>query len=303
VAAFSGFVATRGYSWDPEAGQASVACVDGTSILVSSAAPARAAVGAGETAAARVQRIAAAALWPGALDVTAGGTPLQATTLAAPAWEELLAVADTDLALLWVSRAGALSYRPRGRVGLGTVLAGRLVVCETAPGDIAVMTMGRNQPSVTRNRVWVARRKPEGASTDPAVAYLEDLQSITRYQPHDFKRTDLWHTDDGWSVTVAQAVLGSGSIPSPAPGTAVLDSLTGNPAVPQLLLGLEPDMTFDVVDDNGTPWRQAVVGWDVEVSHGGIEGVLRLEDVTRWTSSGKWGAAKWGVDRWGIGGI
>jgi hypothetical protein len=304
VPAFTGFVATRGYSWDPDEQEAAVACVDGTSVLVASDGLAQAPQGAGETAAARVARIAASALWPAALDVTPGGTPLQATTLDDPAWDELLAVADTDLALLWVNRAGALSYRPRGWVGQGTTLAGRLVVCEAGPDDVGVMTMGRHQPSVTRNRVAIARRVDETIPGDaPVPAQLEDRQSIARYQAHDFKRTDLLHRDDAWSATIAQAVLGAGAWPSPAPGELLLDTITEDPRVGPVLLTLEPDMTFDVVDDAGSTWRQAIVGWDVQLTHDGAEGVLHVEDVTRWTSAAHWGTARWGIDRWGIGGI
>jgi hypothetical protein len=302
--AFTGYVATRGYEWDPEVQEAAVACVDGTSVLVASGRVASSAQGAGESAAARVRRVADAALWPAGYDVTAGGTPVQATTLEAPAWDELLEVADTDLALMWVNRAGVLAYRPRGRVGAGVQLAGRLVVCPAAPGDVAVMTMGRNQPTATRNRVTVARRKDDTVPGDvPAVATVEDRESVARYQAHDFKRTDLWHVDDAWSGTLAAAILGAGAWPSPAPGAVLLDSITEDPAVPALLLSIEPDRAFDVVDDDGTTYRQAVVGWDVQVTHGEIEGVLYLEDVTRWTAVGHWGTAHWNADRWGIGGI
>jgi hypothetical protein len=304
VPAFTGYIATRGYSWDPGAAQALVQCVDGTSVLVSSARVARAPQGAGETAAARVSRVAAAAQWPGGYDVLAGGSALQATTLELPAWDELLQVADTDLALLWVTRAGVLAYRPRGRVGQGVRLSGRLVVCETETNDVAVMTMGRNQPSATRNRVTVSRRVDKTVTNDvPVAAVLEDRESIARYQAHDFKSVELWHTDDVWSTTVAEAVLGGGAWPSAAPGQVLLDSVTGDVLVPALLLTLESDMTFDVVDDGGTVYREAVAGWDVQITNDEIEGVLYLEDVSRWTNVGHWGTAIWGVDRWGIGGI
>lgn len=304
VPAFTGYVAARGYGWDPGAAQALVQCVDGTSVLVSSDRVAQAPQGAGESAAQRVNRIAAAALWPGGFDVVAGGTAVQATTLDLPAWRELLEVADTDLGLMWINRAGVLAYRPRGRVGQGVRLAGRLVVCEVLEDDVAVMTMGRNQPSATRNRVSIGRRKDDTIPGDaPAVAVLEDRESIARYQAHDFKRTDLWHTDDAWSQTLAEAVLGSGAWPSAAPGQALLDTVTDDPLVGPLLLTLEPDMTLDVVDDAGTLYRESVVGWDVQVTHGGIDGVLYLEDVSRWTFVGHWGAATWGVDRWGLGGV
>lgn len=302
--AFTGYIATRGYAWNPDTRQAAVACVDGTSVLVASDQAPRPVVGAGESAAARVSRIATAALWPGGVDVTAGGTPVQGTTLDTPAWQELLEVADTDLALLWITRAGKLAYRPRGRVGQGVRLGGRLVVCPAGPDDVQVMTLGRNQPSVTRNRVDIARRVNDAVPGDtPVVAHLEDRQSIARYQGHDFKRTDLWHTADGWSTTVAQAVLGAGAYPSPAPGELLLDTVTGDDRVPVLLLTIEPDVVFDVVDDGGRTYVQAVVGWDMAVRHDGIEAVLHVEDVTRWVDVGKWGTGQWGMDRWGIGGI
>ena len=206
--------------------------------------------------------------------------------------------------LLWVNRAGVLAYRPRGRVGQGVRLSGRLVVCEQVANDVEVMTMGANQPTASRNRVTVARRKDESVPGDtPVVLTLEDRESIARFQAHDFKRTDLWHTDDAWSTTLAQALVVGGAWPSPAPGQALLDSVTGDELVPVILLTLEPDMTFDVVDDGGRTYREAVVGWDVQVSYAGIEGVLHLEDVTRWTSLGHWGTAIWGTSLWGIGGF
>lgn len=302
--AFTGFIATRGYDWNPSTQQATVACVDGTSVLVSADAPTSPLQGANESASERVSRILTSALWPGATDITAGGTLLQGTTLDKPAWEELLEVADTDIALLWVDRAGALAFRPRGRVGQGVALSGRLVVCEEGPDDIAVMTMGRNQPTVTRNRIAIARKKDDTITNDaPVVATLEDRQSVERYQPHNFTRTDLLHVDDTWSATVAQAVLGAGAWPSPAPGLIALDSDSGDERIGPLLLTLEPDMTFDVVDDGESVYRQAVVGWDIQVTNQNIEGVLQVEDVTRWTNVAHWGTALWGVDRWGIGGL
>lgn len=303
LAAFTGFIATRGYNWRPGDLEADVACVDGTSVLVASDVPPRAPVGAGESAAARVERIAAAALWPGGLDVTAGGTPLQATTLDDPAWSELLAVADTDLALMWVKRDGVLAYRPRGRVLIPPAASARIAVCES-PGDIPAMTLGLTQPSVTRNRVGIARRADPTVPGDaPVVATLQDQGSITRFQSHDYLRTDLWHRDDTWSPVVAQAVMGTGAWPSRAPGELLLDADVADVRVPVLLLSVEPSQTYDVVDLAGTVWREAVVGWDVELGFDQCSGVLHMEDVTRWTYAAHWGTGKWGVDLWGIGSV
>lgn len=303
VRAFTGFIATRGYSWDADEQQASVACVDGTSILVASDAPATTAQGSGETAAARVARIASAALWPGGTDITAGGSTLVPTTLDDPAWTELLGVADTDLALLWIRRDGRLAFRPRGRVGPGQRLSGRLVVCPDLVDDVQVVTLGRAQPSVNRNRVWVSHRKAVDTDPDAPVVYAEDRQSVARFQAHDFRAVDLWHNNDAWSATVAQMTLGAGAWPSAAPGVIALDSVTDDDRVPVLLLTIEPDMTFDVVDDGGRVWREAVVGWNVTVSFADILGTFDVEDVSRWSAPGVWGTSKWGIDRWAIGGI
>jgi hypothetical protein len=300
--AFTGFIATRGYNWRPGDVEADVACVDGTSILVASDALAQAPAGAGELASARVRRIAETALWPGGYDIAAGGTALQATTLDDPAWDELLAVADTDLAIMWVRRDGRLGYLPRGRVTPPAPWV-TIAVCED-PGEVGAMTLGLAQPSVTRNRVAIARRAdPTVAGDTPVPAQLEDRESIARYQAHDYKRTDLWNVADSWSAIVAQAVMGAGAWPSPAPGELLLDSDVDDPLIAWVLLGVEPNLSVDVVDLDGTVWREAVVGWDVQVTHDNLSGVLHVEDVTRWTAVGKWGTAVWGVSRWGIGGI
>lgn len=300
--AFTGFVATRGYNWRPGDLEADVACVDGTSVLVASDGVERPPAGAGETAAARVRRIADAALWAEGYDITPGGTPLQATTLDDPAWDELLAVADTDLALLWVRRDGRLAYVPRGRV-LITAPWGVIAVCDT-PDQIPAMTLGLTQPSVTRNRVGIARRTdPTVPGDTPVVAVLEDRESIARFQAHDYKQTDLWNVADTWSAVVAQATLGAGAWPSRAPGELLLDTDTDDIRVPLTLLGVEPSMSMDVVDLAGNTWREAVVGWDVEVGYENANGVLHVEDVTRWAYAARWGSGKWGVDRWGLGSV
>lgn len=135
---FLGSVADGGYRWDPTTMTATLQCTDRTVDLATFETPALAPpVGGGDTAAGRITRLADAARWPaGERDITTGGVTLQQTDLAGMAWEQMLAVADCDLALLWTRRDGFLAYRPQGRLAQGVPVNARLVACpddETPP--------------------------------------------------------------------------------------------------------------------------------------------------------------------------
>lgn len=308
VPAFTGAVAADGYRWTPAArgpGRVDVDAVDATSRLVAWDAVPTLEQGAAETASSRVGRILDIAYWPEQrADVHPGGVRMRPTRLEGPAWSQLLAVADTDLALLWVDREGVLCYRPQGRVGEGTRLVAHLVVCPPEQirdeGDVAavqVVTMGGAQPADIRNVITVTRRK-SGDETDDTTITVRDEQSIARYQAALFTTT-LQHHDQSWSAVVAAAALASMAWPTPAPRTATLDSRLGHHLTPQLLLALEPDMTFDVTDPAGRTFRQAAVGWTVDVGRGHIRGDITLDDVTRWVG-GRWDQAGWDQQRWGF---
>jgi hypothetical protein len=67
-----------------------------------------------EVSSARVTRILDLAGWPAdRRDVAAGGVQLQAGTLAADAWSELLEVARNELGAVWLTPAGVVTFRPR----------------------------------------------------------------------------------------------------------------------------------------------------------------------------------------------
>jgi hypothetical protein len=168
---------------------------------------------------------------------------------------------------------------------------------EPDPTQIQVVTIGGAQFADIRNIVAISRQKEDGVSEDPATVTVRDDASIARYLSRGYSRTDLQHQDDVWSTTVANAVLASSSWPSRAPREAVLTSRLGDPDVPPLLLSLEPDMTFDVEDTSGTWWREACIGWTVNVSRRRIDGTIELNDVSKWVG-GKWDTAIWDQDRW-----
>jgi hypothetical protein len=299
---FTGTTTADGWVWNPGTRPtAVVSASDPVQLLAAADGPEQAAVGQGEIASARVTRILDAASFPVQLrNVTSGGVTVKSTTLANAAWPDLLQVADTDLALLWISRDGRLSYIPQGRVGEGTKLAARLVMCPPEPPDptrVQYVTLGGAQPTVVRNIVSVSRQKNDG-DPDPLTVTVRDDASAARYLPRPYQRTDLIHTADAWSTTVANAILAAGSWPSMAPRDVVLNSRVSLDAVP-LLFGLEPSHTFDVEDPHGQVWREGVSGWDVTVSTREISGTVVLDDISRWVS-GKWDTGIWDESRWGV---
>lgn len=302
--AFLGQVAASGWTWKPSTtvSETTIEATDMTSTLVAYDAIRQALpVGADETAAARVTRILDRASWPAGLRaITAGGVKTRPTLLEGPAWDQLLAVADTDLALLWIDRGGTLHYIPNGRVGEGTSLLAQLVACPDGTNiqfvDLGGVTFGK-----VKNLVNIAHAKDEGASTDPPVTTVADDRSAKRYGTLAFKATDLVYadTEEWWATVVANAVLASSAWPTAAPHEVTLDSRLGDARVPCALLALEPNHSFDVLDVAGKAWRSSTVGWDVEVGRTKISGTIVTEDISRWVA-GKWDGGKWDEAHWGF---
>ena len=305
--AFEGSVDDEGWEWEPAPpgglGRAAVVATDYTSDLTSWDPPDQPPVGDGDTAAARVGRILDLADWPaGRRAVTAGGATLQPSKLGDEAWAMLLDVADSDLGLLWVRRDGYLAYIPQGRVAVGVELAARLAVCPAGPDDVQLVDLSRAQPQVVRNVVAISRAARDDVEDDsPVVVTMTDSSSVGRYRSHAYSRTDLGHDDDAWSEIICEAVLGANAWPSAAPARAVLSSELGDERVGPLLLSLEANHYFDVVDTAGRVWSEAVSGWDVAVRWASITGTVALSDISPWVGSGRWDAARWDFDRWGIG--
>ena len=307
--AFEGAVDDEGWEWEPAppggTGQAQVVATDYTSDLTAWDPPDQdPPVGDGETASARVTRILDFVEWPaGRRAVTAGGVTLQPSKLGGEAWGQLLDVADADLALMWVRRDGFLAYVPQGRVAVGTELAGRLAVCPVGSDDIQIVDLSRSHPHVVRNVVNISRAERDGVEGDtPVLVTRRDESSIGRYRSHGYTRTNLVHDDDVWSETVAEAVLAANAWPSLAPSQAVVSSELGDDRAAPLLLSLEANHRFDVVDPAGFVWHEMVLGWDVEVRYGATTGTLSLADVSMWVPAARWDTGRWDIDPWGIGG-
>jgi hypothetical protein len=298
---FYGRTIDGGWSWDPGTGRADVTASDFTSDLatfVSGKLPAP--VGAGETGAQRVTRILDLARWPvDRRQITAGGQALVATDMSGKAWENLLDVGDTDLALLAVDRAGRLVYKPNGRANV-PMLTGVLVACPAPayPDAVQVIDMGRTETVPVVNIAQVRGGTPPGG-TDPAYATSTDEGSVSRYRAHA-TTWDLEHdvtVAPTWSATVAQLVVASKAWPSPAPHELTLGLASGDMRVPAVLFMLEPGQAFRVLDPGGRVWIEQVGGWDVQIGWDTCAGQLFVTDVTRWAGA-MWDSATWDIDRW-----
>ena len=303
ISAFVGQTDDDGFTYDPKSHQAHLATTDGTRIFAAFDGLAQdPEVGLGDTAGERVERIADMVQWPeDRRDIDPGGVACQATSLADNAWSLLLAVADTDLALLWIDRAGNLSFRSQAKVTPQRTLAAAIACDPPAEveDDVAVivpLNITGQEPTVTRNIVSVSRQSM--SDTDPAVTVtVRDESSVSRFLAHSYQRTDLIHTDDAWTTTVAEAILMASAWPSTGPASVELSS-RADPAASALLLGLEPNLSVVVSDGVGV-WECEPAGWSVTVTRQEISGTIELLDVSAWYG-GAWDGAGWDLGTWGF---
>lgn len=302
VVCFTGYVDDTGFTYDPKTFRAQIAATDATRIFAAFNGIQQSPIGQGETAAQRVTRIADLMNWPAAQrDITAGGVAVQATALADAAWSMLLAVADTDLALLWISRAGNLAFRPEGKVKPSSTLSA-IIGCNVVNPPVGVpviepINIEGQQPTVTRNIVSVSRQAIAGDT--PVTVTVRDDESVSRYLGHTYERTDLIHMDDTWSTTVAQAVLMSSAWPTGAPEKVSLSS-RADLAASALLLGLEPSLSIQVVDLLGNVWTCEPAGWDIMIKRDQIAGDITTLDVSVWLGSVWDGTHGWDTGKWGF---
>ena len=298
---FAGYVDDDGFKWSKQpgrAGRAAIAATDATRIFNAADLMPRADAVDGETAAARVHRIADAIDWPPDLRrITAGGVPVRATDLSGNAWSQLLLTADTDLAHLWIDAAGYLTYVPQGRVHPDRTPLIQITCDPDGSGVPAAppVSVTGQQPTVVRNVANIQRSVASGAPEAPVVT-LEDDGSIARYLRHVYSRSDLLNVTDSVSLLIAQAVLTSAAWPSVAPAAVELTSRASLDAG-YFMMGLDPDLTMSVQDAYGTVWLCQAAGWSVQVDRDAITGTIALIDVTSYVGD-QWDTAAWDQSKW-----
>jgi hypothetical protein len=297
---YTGFVTTVTETDDGGESTVNVTAADALSYLGDANGFEQAAQGANELAGARLARIITNAQVPALVDrsLATGVTALQATTLAKGALEEAWLTADSDGGTFWATPAGVLRYvDPPG------------LEAPEFTEPIATFTDDvYDQPGVTlcpimftvtsdrdhvKNVVSVAR---VGGTTQTVA----DQASIARYGARSTQRTDLIHTTDDWSLTVARfmlARLANAAVSiSPIDGVPTDDD-TWYAFAHHVDLGSRVRLrrarfgqTLDVVATvDGITHSITLDQWTV---------TLRCSPGTQVTGYSHWGAAVWGSSRW-----
>ena len=180
-----------------------VSCVDGVAFLQAADLPElTTAEGAGDTAAARITRILDRVGWPAAardLDPVTANT-MQASTLAAAAWSDILLTADSDAGYLWIDRTGNLVYRTRGAIG-------------TTPSltfSSSATTSGKDYTAVTITRdVGQVYNSVNLARANSRAVFMEDQTAqATIGQVRGYSRSDLICETDDQVADVASWIVG-----------------------------------------------------------------------------------------------
>ena len=177
-------------------------CVDGVAFLqAADFAELTNPVGAGDTANARIERILDHVGWPAAardIDPVTLST-VQATSLAAPAWADILLAADSDAGYVWFDRTGRLVYRTRGSIPALPSLT--FSSSATTPGkDFDSVTITRDVGQVY-NIVSLARK-------DGTAVTVEDVDAqATIGQVRGYSRSDLISETDDQVADIASWIL------------------------------------------------------------------------------------------------
>lgn len=180
-----------------------VTCVDGVAFLQAADLPELTTpVGEGDTAAARITRILDRVGWPAAqrdLDPVTANT-MQASTLAAAAWADILLTADSDAGYVWMDRTGKLVYRTRGAIPDLPSLTFSSSATTTGK-DYVGITITRDVGQVY-NSVSLARANGRAVSVENVDA------QATIGQVRGYSRSDLVCETDDNVADVASWVVG-----------------------------------------------------------------------------------------------
>ena len=142
-----------------------------------------------ETSSARVKRILDLAAWPAdRRDIGPGGVALQAGTVAADAWSELVEVTRNELGALWLTPAGIVTWRARADAWAGGT---PVMTFGCPPSDAYLIDIAnRADQSALVNYLSAARRGGTQAT-------VSDQQSLGLYGPHTHVQNDLELVADG----------------------------------------------------------------------------------------------------------
>jgi hypothetical protein len=176
--------------------------VDGIAIISGFDGPEQGSQGNGEDTGARINRILDSAGWaPGDRVIETGLTIVQPTTLAQPAWTEILLNADTEIGELYIDGAGRVVFRNRAAL----LSESRSVDSQATFGDAGV-ELGFADIELSFDDTQIANliRIARAGGTEQVA---QDPESQFEHQIKTFERSDLIHLTDGESLDYAEYVL------------------------------------------------------------------------------------------------
>lgn len=194
-------------SWDlsyPVGGHDAVCTLtgtDGTKVLANYDGVEQSSQGEGEPTGRRIERVLDNASWPSdQRDLDTGNLTVKATTLAPPAWTEIVLTSDTELGEVYFNGVGQIVFREQRAIMTetrSTVPQGEFSTGGTLPyADLTVSTDDTN----LANLVKIAR---DGGTEQTA----SDVTSQLRYLKRSFERSDLTMQTDAVALAYAQYVL------------------------------------------------------------------------------------------------
>jgi hypothetical protein len=213
---FTGTADSWGEDWTPNPRErvARLIATDATKTWARYDRPEQPPAGAGDTVAARINRIVTFFGWPGVVEAPPGGSSrtLQATTLAQPGWELLNRTVDDELGAIYLTADGHLRWLNRETWSTANLPPPVLALgCATLPPptpplaipvhDVLIDATPTNLDLQMRNDVNASR-------AGGTMQHVANASSVETYGAYQFQRTDLGLADDtqvaGWATRVVE---------------------------------------------------------------------------------------------------
>lgn len=195
-----------GYSSQAKTSQTVLTAVDGTAVLSAFDGPEQAGAGAGETSGPRVTRILNNADWPAELrNIETGTATLQATTLAQPAWTELLLTADSERGDIFIDGQGRLTFFGQTHRATDTRSSSPQADWDDDP-DSLTSTLRFANPQISFDRTLIYNQI-NISNVGGTMQTSEDATSQARYLTRSLKRTDFILQTDGAALSYANLLL------------------------------------------------------------------------------------------------
>ena len=211
VPQFSGYCNSYALGFDAATLDATVtvAATDGTELLTAYDVQVPVALaGEGETSAQRVSRILDFAQWSGPRNIAAGGRALAATDLSGDAWSQLLAVNDAELGAVYIAPDGTATFITRETL-FSHLSSTAAPVATFGPDDGAL----RYEDATVVVDDQLLRNIVDAQRPGGAVQTAQNIDSVEKYRPHRYGRTDLVLDTDADVSAWASLVVNAGGTP------------------------------------------------------------------------------------------